>query len=81
LSHATNWLHFSPSIFWRKEKNEKTTLFLTFFGAKKEAKKLTIIHSLAQRTNQETSTLTKPSPILEGLTEEWQRPLILRSFW
>ena len=30
----------------------------------------TFIHSLAQRTNQETSTPSRPSPILEGSTQE-----------
>ena len=39
--------------------------------------KLLFIHSLAQRTNQETSTPSRPSPILEGSTQENAETAIL----
>ena len=58
------------------------TLFITYFLlTKKEAKKLTIIHSLAQRTNQETSTLTKASPYMERMQHrKLRRPTIFFRF-
>ena len=43
------------------------TYFLTFSGAEKEAKR--------------HPPPTKPPPIWGVLTEEWQKPLILRPFW
>ena len=39
------------------------------------------IHSLAQRTNQETSTPSKSPPILGDLTEKLQKPTAFRWFW
>ena len=39
------------------------------------------IHSLAQRTNQETSTPSKSPPILGDLTEKLQKPPAFRGFW
>jgi len=49
-------------LFYLTESN-----LLTFSGVEKEAKRLYFIHSLAQRTNQETSTLTKASPYMERM--------------
>ena len=51
-------------------------------GAENEPRNILCPFSLAQRKERkETSTPTKSPPILGDLTEEWQRPLILRSFW
>ena len=50
-------------------------------GAEKEAKKHLSIHSLAQRTNQETSTLTKASPYMERMQHrKSQKPSIFFRF-
>ena len=45
------------------------------------SKETFFIHSLAQRTNQETSTPTKSPPILGDLTEKLQKPPAFRLFW
>ena len=44
---------------------------------KRKKKNLIFIHSLAQRTNQETSTLTKASPYMERMQHrKLQKPTI-----
>ena len=49
---AHELLHYRASLpFWRRKKQRQ----------------LIFIHSLAQRTNQETSTLTKASPYMERM--------------
>ena len=67
---------FYMSIFFGAKKRTKRNIIHSFLrpcGSKRHSR-VFIIHSLAQRTNQETSTLTKPSPILEGLTRKSQKP-------
>ena len=57
--------NFISYFLWRRERSKKTYLF-SYFLAQKEAK---------------TSTYPKSFPIWKNLTEEWQKPLILRPFW
>ena len=91
---------FVPSVESGKAERsgaENEPFYLTFFGAKNEPRNILCPFSLAQRKerkdnfvpyflwrkerSKETSTPTKSPPILGDLTEEWQKPLILRSFW
>ena len=69
------------SIFFGAKKRTKRNIILTFSSVEKEAKKLSFIHSLAQRTNQETSTPYKLPPIWGSLNKKLQKPPTFSMFW
>jgi hypothetical protein len=49
---------------------ENEPYFHSFFGAKNEPRNIFFIHSLAQRTNQETSTPYQTTPYMGCLNQE-----------
>ena len=66
LAAGLFFVSFFSYFLWRRERSKDTSFF---------------IHSLAQRTNQETSTPTKSPPILGDLTQENAETDIFLPFW